>query len=267
MSAKNEKPLAYFAASGTSALINYPLWKASAIGQAGFKLKSKTYLGQYAEALRPPYRAAAHVVAGMTWARAAIFYGSDYGRIYLKAVGAPSSVATVTPPLLLSIMVQAVNMPLVRCSIMLQDPESKFKSVTAVGRDIVARRGYQGLWHGLSAGIAKTVPKYVTAVVVKQQLDRYLAPVDRHSDRQGWLLRSAKKAVVAGVAGAVLTNPFDVIRNTMFKTELTMYGAVQHLYQAEGMAFAARGVAKNLVAVAIPVTVTIFLTDVYSNWL
>ena len=34
-----------------------------------------------------------------------------------------------------------------------------------------------------------------------------------------------------------------------------------------GLAFAARGVSKNLVAVAIPVTVTIFLTDVYAGWM
>ena len=110
-------------------------------------------------ALQPPYRAAFHVVAGMTWARAAIFYGSDAGRCvgldemlskfllysrslchsgYLLAHGAPSGVATVAPPLLLSIGVQAVNMPLVRCSIMLQDPQTKFTSVSGQSRVTIA---------------------------------------------------------------------------------------------------------------------------------
>ena len=33
------------------------------------------------------------------------------------------------------------------------------------------------------------------------------------------LRRSAVKSVAAGVAGAALTNPLDVIRNEMFKTD------------------------------------------------
>ncbi|EDQ84451.1 uncharacterized protein MONBRDRAFT_30221 [Monosiga brevicollis MX1] len=203
----------------------------------------------------------------MTWARAAIFYGSDFGRKHLTEAGAPKAVAVVLPPLALSIGVQIVNMPLVRCSIMLQDPASPHSSVLAIGRDIVHRRGYAGLWHGLSAGIAKTVPKYVTAVLVKQAMDRSLAPVNKEQDRLGWLVRSAKKAVVAGTAGAILTNPFDVIRNHMFRTDLGMVPAIRSLYQTEGPRFVWRGVAKNMIAVAIPVTVTIFLTDIFEQWM
>ena len=102
---------------------------------------------------------------------------------------------------------------------------------------------------------------------------------------------------MAGVAGAVLTNPFDVIRNTMFRTDLPMMETIRHLYKSEGrqtqsspsplppytqhrehcsvintvsvsgLRFGARGMGKNLVAVTIPISITIFLTDIYADWL
>lgn len=81
---------------------------------------------------------------------------------------------------------------------------------------LIKTRGYKALWHGLSAGVAKTVPKYVTAVAVKQWMESWLAPVPNPAhNRSAVLIRSAKKAVTAGILGAVLTNPFDVLRNHM----------------------------------------------------
>lgn len=91
-------------------------------------------------------------------------------------------------------------------------------------------------------------------------MERTLAPADA-SDRWETLSRSAKKSVAAGVAGAALTNPVDVLRNEMFKTDLSVGKALAKLKREEGMAFVARGMHKNLVAVAIPIAVTIFLTD------
>lgn len=91
-------------------------------------------------------------------------------------------------------------------------------------------------------------------------MERNLAPVDS-SDRWGTLSCSAKKSVAAGVAGAALTNPVDVLRNEMFKTDLSVAKALVKLRQEEGLAFAVRGMHKNLVAVAIPIAVTIFMTD------
>lgn len=93
-------------------------------------------------------------------------------------------------------------------------------------------------------------------------MERSLAPVDP-SDRWGTLWRSAKKSVAAGVAGAALTNPLDVLRNEMFKTDLGVGEALAKLHREEGLAFTLRGMNKNLVAVAIPIAVTIFLTDVF----
>lgn len=91
-------------------------------------------------------------------------------------------------------------------------------------------------------------------------MERNLAPADP-DDRWGTLTRSAKKSVAAGVAGAALTNPVDVLRNEMFKTDLSVGKALAKLRQEEGLAFTVRGMNNNLVAVAIPIAVTIFLTD------
>lgn len=92
-------------------------------------------------------------------------------------------------------------------------------------------------------------------------MERNLAPADP-SDRWATLWRSAQKSVAAGVAGAALTNPLDVLRNEMFKTDLGVGDALSKLRREEGAAFAVRGMNKNLVAVAIPIAVTIFSTDV-----
>lgn len=58
----------------------------------------------------------------------------------------------------------------------------------------------------------KTVPKYVTAVFVKDVLEEWLPKVEK-DDKSGSLIRSAVKSVAAGAAGAGLTNPLDVLRN------------------------------------------------------
>jgi hypothetical protein len=56
-------------------------WKASAIAQSGFKIEGKSALHRYYKAVvSPPYRGVFATVLGMTWARATIFYGSDYGK-------------------------------------------------------------------------------------------------------------------------------------------------------------------------------------------
>ena len=70
----------------------------------------------------------------------------------------------------------------------------------------------------LSVTFLRTIPlpssQYFTAVMIKQWMEHKLAPVDQPElNRSAVLVRSAKKAVTAGLAGAVLTNPLDVIRN------------------------------------------------------
>ena len=112
--------------------------------------------------------------------------------------------------------------------------------------------------------IAKTVPKYCTAIFIKDYLEQQLPQADPssstyNSDR---LYRSAIKSATAGVAGAALTNPLDVIRNEMFKSNASLSSTVRQLYDELGYGFLHRGLAKNMIAVAIPVSCTIFFTDV-----
>ena len=96
---------------------------------------------------------------------------------------------------------------------------------------------------------------------MEQRLPRVDDPSSPTYDRDR-LCRSAAKSATAGVAGAALTNPLDVIRNEMFKTNESLLKTVKRLVHETGYGFATRGMAKNLVAVAIPVGCTIFFTDV-----
>jgi hypothetical protein len=108
------------------------------------------------------------------------------------------------------------------------------------------------------------VPKYVTSVVVKDILEETLPA--SHSE-SGFLLRAAVKSVVAGVAGAALTNPMDVVRNEMFKTDKGLMETVNGLKDAhKGWNWMTRGLSANLVAVSVPITLTIFITDVLIRW-
>ena len=54
-------------------------WKAAAIGQSGFK-EAADFYGRMRLIFGPPYKGVAATIFGMTWARAAIFYGSDVGK-------------------------------------------------------------------------------------------------------------------------------------------------------------------------------------------
>eukprot|EP00968_Pinguiococcus_pyrenoidosus_P027435 scaffold7377_cov257-Pinguiococcus_pyrenoidosus.AAC.9 len=256
-----KRPLPYFLASSVAAVINFPLWKASAIGQSGFRVKARGNgaLQLYIEALKPPYKGVGVVVFGMTWARAAIFFGSDWGRQRLKETHVHDLLASAVPPLITSTFVQICNQPIIRASITLQDPsvrlsgpaaqqirsrratdvlpadvfasQANHPSTWSVIRDICRRHGVAALWHGTSAGIMKTVPKYCCAILTKDYLEDKLPPSD--GTRQGDLQRSAVKAVIAGVAGAVITNPFDVIRNEMFKTNQSLVAVVRRLGKEE----------------------------------
>ena len=220
-----DHPWEYIFASALAAGINYPLWRASAIGQSGFAVSlaggsgSRSLLASippsispYVYAFAPPYKGMVATVVGMTWARAAIFWGSDRGREYLTSHQVCGEAwALVLPPLIVSTLVQCVNMPIVRASITLQNPESGLPNTVASIRQIYHNHGLSGLWHGTSAGILKTVPKYIAAIVVKDSMESYLPAVDESSptyDRDR-LWRSATKSAVAGVAGAALTNPLD----------------------------------------------------------
>jgi hypothetical protein len=261
MSPKDD-PDCYFIASTAAAIFSFPMWKASAVAQSGFAVTKGTgVIGKYIEVMKPPYKGMFAVIAGMSWARGAIFYGSDSLKDLMLDKGWDQATATLFPPLIISTFVQIVNQPLVRSTITIQDPTSTHSNTIQAMRYIIKEKGFTKLWHGTSAGIMKTVPKYCTAIACKDAVEYYL-PRSEHPTKTEELNRSAIKSVTAGVAGAALTNPLDVIRNEMFKTDKGIRDAIRHLMDTEGSKFMSRGMSKNLIAVAIPITVTIFATDV-----
>lgn len=50
-------------------------------------------------------------------------------------------------------------------------------------RWIYETKGITGLWRGTSAGIMKTVPKYCTAIVVKDSMEGWLEPTPQGAPR------------------------------------------------------------------------------------
>ena len=217
-STAREHPIEYFSASTLAALVNYPLWRASALGQSGFRVVGMNLpssvpssLAPYLYAFSPPYKGLSATVMGMSWARAAIFYGSDRGKEILETMGVEHTTATIVPPLIVSSCVQIINMPLVRATILLQNPESNVPNIRESLKQIYKSNGIAGLWHGTSAGILKTVPKYCTAIFVKDYMERVLPKVDPQSitkDRDQ-LIHSAIKSAAAGVAGAGMCLLFE----------------------------------------------------------
>lgn len=260
-------PATYLAASGLAAAINYPLWRSAAVGQSGYViegvrlvgLRVPTALQTYVYGFLPPYKGMLATVFGMTWARAAIFYGSDALKDTLRQTTSPT-VATVVPPLFMSTMVQIINQPIVRATITLQDPANRLPNVPQSLYHIYTTHGVRGLWHGTSAALLKTVPKYCTAIVVKDAVGDALQQ-QQEGCSLGRLEQSAIKAVAAGVAGAFLTNPLDVLRNEMFKHNTPLVETYRELVRESGYQFMVRGMGKNLIAVAMPVACTIFFTD------
>jgi hypothetical protein len=203
----------HFTAATLAAVMNFPLWRASTIAQSGFKLEgSNAFVRYYRAVVQPPYKGIAATIFGMSWARGAIFYGSDYGKEVLLQSGMDPATSNMLPPLLIGTFVQTVNMPLVRATITIQDPQCELRNTMDAMMHIYKTRGVAGLFHGLSAGVLKTVPKYMCAVAVKNYMEDQLPRVDP-ADKTSMMLRSAVKSVSAGVAGAILTNPLDVIRN------------------------------------------------------
>ena len=156
----------------------------------------------YKAVIHPPFRGVVATIGGMTWARGAIFFGSDYGKKHLKQLGFNDVICQTMPPLIIGTVVQIINMPLVRSTITIQDPKCEQTNVTQSMIHIYKTKGFFALWHGVSAGILKTVPKYVTAVVVKDFMEEKLPKVRDPDDKNGHMLRSAIKSASAGVAGA-----------------------------------------------------------------
>ena len=161
--------LPHLLSSLIAAIINFPLWKASALAQSGAlgSTKNSSYLTVYKNAIKPPYKGIPAVVLGMSWARFAIFYGSERfsyafsGVISSSKKNEPSFVETLLPPMLLSTFVQIVNMPLIRTSIVLQSPDCHWKGTTDGLQSLYRSEGVEGLWK-VSCCVA--VAQYVSQI-------------------------------------------------------------------------------------------------------
>ena len=85
--------------------------------------------------IQRPFRGTLATIGGMAWARAAIFYGSDFGKEYMQrrgwGGGAGGVLASALPPLVCSSLVQVANMPLIRSTITIQNPASELHTVRA----------------------------------------------------------------------------------------------------------------------------------------
>ncbi|KAG7337946.1 mitochondrial carrier protein [Nitzschia inconspicua] len=271
-----EYPTQYLLASALAATGCYPLWRSAAIGQSGFRVSAMNVggvtipksLAPYVYGFLPPYKGMGMTVFGMTYARAAIFYFSDRGHDTMLQQGYSEATATVAPPLLISTIVQVINQPIVRATVTLQDPHYNYSNVFQSIRHIYNGHGIAGLWHGTTAGVLKTVPKYCCAIAVKDYMEQRLPQPRPESEtyETDRLMRSALKSATAGVAGAALTNPLDVIRNEQFKTHQGIRATVKSLWNELGFGFLTRGLGKNMIAVALPVGCTIFFTEALIQW-
>ena len=183
-------PAAYLLGSGGAAVLNFPLWKASAMAQSGFGPRGGSYASAYAAALRPPYRGVASVVLGMTWARFAIFYGSDVGRAELEKTEAfrGTTAAVALPPLATATFVQCVNQPIIRGSVSLQDPNAAERTLAGALRRVAAERGVRGLWRGLGAGQgAMSVPRAIVPkrASTRRERSERSSPVQNSAETSG----------------------------------------------------------------------------------
>ena len=133
---------AHLGGSAVAAIVNFPLWKAAAIGQSGFK-EAADFLGRMRLIFGPPYKGVAATIFGMTWARAVIFFGSDVGKEKLLRSGCSNSVASTLPPVGIGALVQVINQPIVRSTIMLQDPASTQRNVLSQLAVLYRTRGWQ----------------------------------------------------------------------------------------------------------------------------
>ena len=65
-SSSSNDPVAYLGASGLAAVINFPLWKAAAIGQSGFATAADSMYAKMRILFGPPYKGVAATMFGMT---------------------------------------------------------------------------------------------------------------------------------------------------------------------------------------------------------
>ena len=189
----SDLPIAHFSGAAIAALLNFPLWRYATMAQAKYEVAG-VGRATWGALLGPPYRGVAGIVGGMTVARGGIFLLSDVGTKALRRRGVEGPAAVVLPPLAASAVVQVLKAPIVRGGVMLQNPTNPSGTLLGTLRLLAATRGLRSLWHGTSAGLLKTAPKYCVAIAAKDALEARLPRAATPSDE---LLRDAAKAAAA----------------------------------------------------------------------
>ena len=95
----------------------------------------------YKAVVHPPFRGVIATIGGMTWARGAIFFGSDYLRKILEERGFNQALSITVPPLIIGTLVQIANQPIVRGTITIQDPSCKLPNVRQALAHIYSNKG------------------------------------------------------------------------------------------------------------------------------
>ena len=70
--------------------------------------------------------------------------GSEHGKVLCIQLGAYGPVAQMLPPLVIGILVQCINMPLVRATITIQNPKSQLLTVSGALQHIYSTRRLDG---------------------------------------------------------------------------------------------------------------------------
>lgn len=99
----------------------------------------------------------------------------------------------------------------------------------------------------------RTVPKYMAIISINNYLDETLVGDAR-------LL----KGVVAGVGAVLITNPIDALHMEHTRAERKV--SLLQIMRREGLTIMSRGLGSNMVAVTIPITIAITITDLLKSW-
>lgn len=237
-----------------AAVINFPLWRASTLLLHGAKVEGETQAARLMNAaFSPPYRATFASIFAMTWSRGAVFYGCDRGYNYLREQGFSMVTASLVPSLVVSSVVSVLNTPLIMGTLALQNPQTPENSIINYMSSTCQRVGFSGLFGGASLVMLRTVPKYAAIVTINNSLDDTLVGDTR-------LL----KGPLAGAAAVVLTNPLDALH--MHHTREEGRVGLLQIMRREGLTVFTRGAGANMVAVTIPISIAIAVTDIMKSW-
>ena len=72
------------------------------------------------------------------------------------------------------------------------------------------------------------------------------------------------KGPLAALGAVVVTNPVDFIHIEYIKSEGRV--SISEIIKSSGFRLFSRGLGSNIVAVTLPVSITIFITDIFKSW-